>query len=87
VTATVDPHEGKRKCEAVWPILRIHHQRTRFVFDAFYRKREISRELYEFLLREKYADAALIARWKKVRTQSHIQKKTKTKKTIPNSTH
>eukprot|EP00301_Raphidiophrys_heterophryoidea_P014812 c2327_g1_i1.p2 GENE.c2327_g1_i1~~c2327_g1_i1.p2 ORF type:complete len:147 (+),score=15.37 c2327_g1_i1:97-537(+) len=60
-----DPHEGKRKCESVWPILRVHHQRSRYIFDAFYRKKEISRELYDWLLQEKYADSALIAKWKK----------------------
>ena len=109
-------HEGKRKAEAVWPIFRIHHQRSRFVYDAYYRRGEagevkeatvgdvgedeeeeeeppdaaaahssstsaassslpastssalpprISRELYEYCLREGHADAALIAKWKK----------------------
>lgn len=27
--AEKEPHEGKRKCESLWPILRIHHQRSR----------------------------------------------------------
>jgi bud site selection protein 31 len=112
-------HEGKRKAEAVWPIFRIHHQRSRFVYDAYYRRGakggevgeekggedgegfetspalassssaaqssfataalsslspapsssalppRISRELYEYCLREGHADAALIAKWKK----------------------
>jgi hypothetical protein len=61
-----EPHEGKRKAESVWPILRIHHQRSRYIFELFYKKKEISRELYEFCLREGYADANLIAKWKKV---------------------
>eukprot|EP00918_Siedleckia_nematoides_P094765 GHVU01208005.1.p2 GENE.GHVU01208005.1~~GHVU01208005.1.p2 ORF type:complete len:105 (-),score=8.80 GHVU01208005.1:665-979(-) len=26
--AEKEPHEGKRKCEAVWPILKINHQRS-----------------------------------------------------------
>merc|ERR1712169_148401 len=30
-----------------------------------YRKKKISRELYDWCLKEKYADAALIAKWKK----------------------
>lgn len=31
----------------------------------FYFKKEISRDLYEYCLREKWADAPLIAKWKK----------------------
>ena len=31
----------------------------------YYKKKEISKELYDYLLREKWADAALIAKWKK----------------------
>eukprot|EP00002_Diphylleia_rotans_P000708 TRINITY_DN1036_c0_g1_i1.p1 TRINITY_DN1036_c0_g1~~TRINITY_DN1036_c0_g1_i1.p1 ORF type:complete len:146 (+),score=30.96 TRINITY_DN1036_c0_g1_i1:62-499(+) len=59
-----DPHEGKRKVETLWPIIRIHHQRSRYIFDL-YQKGEISRELYDFCIREKYADEKLIAKWKK----------------------
>ncbi|PRP84075.1 hypothetical protein PROFUN_04066 [Planoprotostelium fungivorum] len=60
-----EPHEGKRKAESVWPILRLHHQRTRYVYEAFYKKQMISRELYDFCLSEGYADSSLIAKWKK----------------------
>ncbi len=70
VTAENDPHEGKRKAESAWPIFRLHHQRSRYIFDMYYRKKKISRELYEWCLREKYADAALIAKWKKVFSSS-----------------
>jgi bud site selection protein 31 len=58
------PHEGKRVLEASWPIFRVHHQRSRYVYEM-YRKHEISRELYEWCCREGYADANLIAKWKK----------------------
>eukprot|EP01117_Protostelium_nocturnum_P010876 TRINITY_DN3924_c0_g1_i1.p1 TRINITY_DN3924_c0_g1~~TRINITY_DN3924_c0_g1_i1.p1 ORF type:complete len:147 (+),score=44.22 TRINITY_DN3924_c0_g1_i1:55-495(+) len=60
-----EPHEGKRVAEGVWQILRIHHQRSRYVYEMFYKKKEISRELYDFCLREDYADPNLIAKWKK----------------------
>eukprot|EP01103_Thecamoeba_quadrilineata_P005802 TRINITY_DN15555_c0_g1_i1.p1 TRINITY_DN15555_c0_g1~~TRINITY_DN15555_c0_g1_i1.p1 ORF type:complete len:148 (-),score=15.75 TRINITY_DN15555_c0_g1_i1:167-610(-) len=60
-----EPHEGKRKAESVWPIFRLHHQRSRYLFDLYYRRKEISRELYEYCLREGYADQNLIAKWKK----------------------
>ena len=60
-----EPHEGKRKSEALWPVFRITHQRSRYVFDMFHAKQAISREVYDFCVKEGYADAALIAKWKK----------------------
>lgn len=61
-----DPHEGKRKVEALWPIFRLHHQRSRYVYELFYKRKAISKELYEYLLKQGYADGNLIAKWKKV---------------------
>lgn len=61
-----DPQDGKRKCEALWPIFKISHQRSRYIFDLFHKRTEISRELYDFCLEQGYADANLIAKWKKV---------------------
>eukprot|EP00700_Malawimonas_jakobiformis_P000935 EC719895.1.p2 GENE.EC719895.1~~EC719895.1.p2 ORF type:complete len:97 (+),score=10.54 EC719895.1:17-307(+) len=63
--AVSDSHEGKRKAETSGPVFRLTSERSRFNYDAFYKKKEISRDLYEWLLRENYADAGLIARWKK----------------------
>ncbi|KAJ4456974.1 putative Protein BUD31 1 [Paratrimastix pyriformis] len=63
--ATSESHEGKRKAESLWPVFKITHQRTRYIYDLYYRKREISRELYEFCLEQGYADPGLIAKWKK----------------------
>eukprot|EP01116_Phalansterium_solitarium_P009549 TRINITY_DN23754_c0_g1_i1.p1 TRINITY_DN23754_c0_g1~~TRINITY_DN23754_c0_g1_i1.p1 ORF type:complete len:147 (-),score=1.23 TRINITY_DN23754_c0_g1_i1:153-593(-) len=60
-----DPHEGHRKVEMIWPVFRIHHQRSRYVFDLYYKKKQISKELYEFCLKEGHADGNLIAKWKK----------------------
>lgn len=59
------PSEAKRANESAWEIFRIHHQRSRYIYDMYYRKREISRDCYEFCLREGYADENLIAKWKK----------------------
>lgn len=59
-----DSGEGKRKCEAMWPIFKLHRERSRYVFDR-YLDGEISRRLFDFCLREKVADATLIAKWKK----------------------
>jgi len=60
-----DDHDGKRQNEALWPIFRIHHQRSRYVYEMYHKKKLITRELYEFCLREGYADRNLIAKWKK----------------------
>lgn len=60
-----EPNDYKRKPEACWPILRIHHQRSRYIFKQYYKKNIISKELYDFCLKEKYGDANLIAKWKK----------------------
>ena len=63
--AVNDPHEGKRKCEANWPIHRIHYERNRYIYDLYYKQQRISKELYDFLVREKVVDAALISKWRK----------------------
>lgn len=63
--AVNEPHEGKRRNEATWPITKIHYERSRYIYELYYTRKAISRELYDYLLREKYADAALIAKWKK----------------------
>ncbi|OAF72025.1 hypothetical protein A3Q56_00215 [Intoshia linei] len=63
--AEEEPHEGKRKTESIWPIFRIHHQRSRYIYDLFYKRKAISKELYDFCINLKLADKNLIAKWKK----------------------
>jgi bud site selection protein 31 len=58
-------HEGKKKYESVWPIFQISHQRSRYIYNAYYKNQTISKQLYDYLLKNSYADAALIAKWKK----------------------
>ena len=43
--AETESHEGKRKVEALWPIFKIHHQKSRYIYDLFYRRKAISRGL------------------------------------------
>lgn len=52
-----ETHEGKRKAEALWPIMRLNHARSRYIYELFYKRKAISRTLYDWLLKEKYADA------------------------------
>lgn len=63
--AETEPHEGKRINESLWPIFKIHHQKSRYIYDLFYRRKAITRELYDYCIQEKIADANLIAKWKK----------------------
>mmetsp|Transcript_45947 Transcript_45947/g.133123 ORF Transcript_45947/g.133123 Transcript_45947/m.133123 type:complete len:279 (-) Transcript_45947:109-945(-) len=63
--AVNEPHEGKRRNEATWPITKIHYERSRYIYELYYKKKAISKELYDYLLQEKHGDAMLIAKWKK----------------------
>ncbi len=51
-----ESHEGKRKAESLWPIMRISHARSRYIYELYYKREAISRELYDWLLKEGYAD-------------------------------
>jgi bud site selection protein 31 len=59
------PLEGKKKIESTWEIFKLHHQRTRYIYELYYKRKTISKELYNYCLKQKYADANLIAKWKK----------------------
>jgi bud site selection protein 31 len=60
-----EPHEGLRKGESLWPIHQINWQRSRYVYDLYHIYKEISREVYDYCIRMKLVDAALMAKWKK----------------------
>ena len=60
-----ESHHGQRKVEGVWKIFKVNHQRSRFIYELYYKKKEISKDLYNYLLKQKYADKNLIAKWKK----------------------
>lgn len=38
---------------------------SRYIYELYYKKKEISKELYEYCINERWADASLIAKWKK----------------------
>jgi bud site selection protein 31 len=63
--AVNEEHEGKRKAELNWKIHRIHWEKNRFIFDLMYQRKVLSRELFDYLTREKIADGPLIAKWRK----------------------
>lgn len=43
--------------------------RSRYVYDMYYIYHRISREVYDYCIEQKLVDAALIAKWKKVRAK------------------
>ncbi|ODV79508.1 Bud site selection protein 31 [Suhomyces tanzawaensis NRRL Y-17324] len=50
---------------SLWPIMQINHQISRYVYDMYYKRKLISRELYDWLLVQSYVNGDLIAKWKK----------------------
>lgn len=50
IAAETEPHEGKRKVESLWPIFKIHHQKSKYIYDLFYRRKAISRGSYSINL-------------------------------------
>jgi bud site selection protein 31 len=59
------PTDNVPKHQAQWPIFQISHQRSRYIYELYYEKEAISKQLYDWLLKNGYADALLIAKWKK----------------------
>ncbi|BFZ56188.1 Component of the SF3b subcomplex of the U2 snRNP [Savitreella phatthalungensis] len=59
------PHDKSSKTNALAPIFQVHNQRSRYLFDMYYDRQVISRELFDWLLKQGYGDANLIAKWKK----------------------
>lgn len=43
----------------------LHWEKNRFIFDLMYNRKVMSKKLYDFLVREKIADGALISKWRK----------------------
>ena len=58
------PHDTLRRNEPTWAIMRLHHQRTRHIYEEW-RAGRISAALLDYLKAEGYADGALMALWKK----------------------
>ncbi|QHS71966.1 U2 snRNP complex subunit BUD31 [Saccharomyces paradoxus] len=51
--------------EQLWEIMQLHHQRSRYIYTLYYKRKAISKDLYDWLVKEKYADRLLIAKWRK----------------------
>ena len=63
--AEQQPHYGKRKIESTWKLLKLNHQRTKYIYNLFFKEKSIKKILYDYLIKNKFADRILIAKWKK----------------------
>eukprot|EP01123_Difflugia_compressa_P015285 TRINITY_DN8497_c0_g1_i1.p1 TRINITY_DN8497_c0_g1~~TRINITY_DN8497_c0_g1_i1.p1 ORF type:complete len:165 (-),score=30.44 TRINITY_DN8497_c0_g1_i1:191-685(-) len=63
--AVEEPHEGKRKTESLWKVHKVHYERNRYIYDLYYKNKQISKKLFDWLVDEKIADGNLIAKWRK----------------------
>jgi bud site selection protein 31 len=57
------PPTGPRH-QATWNITAIVHKRSRYIWDL-YREEKISKELYDWCVKNGQCDAMLVAKWKK----------------------
>lgn len=57
--------KAETKTTSLWPIFKLNHQISRYVYLMHYERKLISKELYGYLLRQEYVNADLIAKWKK----------------------
>lgn len=48
-----------------WPISKLNHQISRYVYEMYYKRKAISKQLYDWLLMQPYVNNDLIAKWKK----------------------
>jgi bud site selection protein 31 len=60
-----ESNAGKRNTESMWPVQQINWQRSRYVYDMYYTYGKISKKVYDYCIKNKLVDAALIAKWKK----------------------
>lgn len=59
-----DTH-GKRKDELLWPIFKAHYKRSRYVYEEYYVNETMTKECYDYAVKQGHADPALIAKWRK----------------------
>ena len=59
------PPIGKRKPESLWPIMKVNHQISRYIYVKHYVEKTISKDLFEYCVREKWIDNNLVGKWRK----------------------
>lgn len=56
---------SRPKHELHWNIHRIDHQKSRYVYSLYYQRKLISQQLYLWLVKHKFVNGELIAKWRK----------------------
>jgi bud site selection protein 31 len=59
-----ETNEKLRKTESMWPVHQINWQKSRYVYDMYYKYNRISKQVYQYCIQQKLIDAALIAKVK-----------------------
>jgi len=57
-----ETNEKLRKTESMWPVHQINWQKSRYVYDMYYKYNRISKQVYQYCIQQKLIDAALIAK-------------------------
>mmetsp|Transcript_12021 Transcript_12021/g.21443 ORF Transcript_12021/g.21443 Transcript_12021/m.21443 type:complete len:301 (-) Transcript_12021:87-989(-) len=60
-----EPTRGKRKAEVLWPVHQINWQRSRYIYDMFWKYKRISKQVYDYCINNKIVDGALMNKWRK----------------------
>lgn len=70
IEETADDHEGGREernddelVPPLWRVAAINRERTRYVYDACFREKKITRELYDYCCEMQFIDGGLARRW------------------------
>lgn len=63
--ATAAPRGNAMNAALTWPVHKLHFQKNRFLHDARYVHGTVSDALLKYLVKEKIADGALLAKWRK----------------------
>ncbi|KAK6205524.1 G10 protein [Scheffersomyces amazonensis] len=63
--AQTEDDKTATKKQSLWKIYQINHQISRYVYEMYYKRKLISKDLYDWLLLQNYVNADLIAKWKK----------------------
>ncbi|EPY29607.1 bud site selection protein 31, partial [Strigomonas culicis] len=55
---------GESPVPPLWKIAKINYDRTRFVFDAYARKKAITKEVFDYCVEMQFIDGGLARRWR-----------------------
>jgi bud site selection protein 31 len=64
-SAQAESNKTVSRNQSLWPIYKLNHQISRYIYDMYYTRKLISKQLYDWLLLQSYANKDLIAKWKK----------------------